>query len=34
MIEARAEISVGGKLDPTKLDPIAAKYPIRYNEPS
>ncbi|MBO0875290.1 MAG: cupin domain-containing protein [Pseudonocardia sp.] len=34
LIEARTEISVGGKPNPTKLNPIAARYHITYQEPS
>ncbi|WP_028926893.1 cupin domain-containing protein [Pseudonocardia acaciae] len=32
MIEARTEISTGGRLDPARLNPIAARYGIRYEE--
>ncbi|GAA2410864.1 cupin domain-containing protein [Actinomadura vinacea] len=32
LIEARPHITTGGKLDPRKLNPIAAKYDIAYEE--
>ncbi|WP_344939437.1 hypothetical protein [Actinomadura miaoliensis] len=34
LIEVRPHITVGGKLDVRKLNPIAAKYDITYQEPS
>ncbi|MEV6227380.1 hypothetical protein AB0L88_05745 [Saccharopolyspora shandongensis] len=32
LIEARAQVSSGGRLDPAALDAIAAKYRITYEE--
>ncbi|MEU6038794.1 hypothetical protein ABZ801_25630 [Actinomadura sp. NPDC047616] len=34
LIEARPHITTGGKLDAHKLNPIAAKHDITYEEPS